>query len=325
MKNSSKIAFHLFMIQCFWALQSQPQKPITTIYCHGVGDNSQQINDYAGLVMHPCKAVSFPDAQVPTGFHRNTFYYHLCKTMWNKNFINRENMFMGQGKDIDTIRQEINLEDNYILFGLCRGGAAIINYMALYNPTNVVALVLDEVPANMFDIVEKIMFMDKQGKRIASTPIQLERWFRWCFPAYPKNSKNTINTIPHIKNKNLPIFLSYANKETTFHFPSSAWKNYIAFKTAGFKNVYLCEFEHYGQNAQGNDKKIYLESLHSFYKKFGLPYNPQYAILTDEQLAKLQPSQKSVAQRLQNYIERITPAKRSAVIKFVHKKQAQKS
>lgn len=315
MKNSSKIALHLFIIQCFWALQAQPQK-ITTIYCHGVGDNSSQINDYEGLVMHPSKAVEFPDAQSPRGF-RNTLIYMLCDKLWNKKHINRENMFMGQGKDIETIAQEIIPTENYILFGLCRGGAAIINYMALYNPDNIQALVLDEVPANMFDIVEKIVFMDKNGKKIPSTPIQLERWFRWCFPLYPKNSKNTINTIPFIKNKDLPIFLSYAIKDTTFHFPSSAWKNYIAFKKAGFKNVYLCQLQNYGQNAQGQDREIYLKSLHSFYKKFGLPYNPEYALLTEEELQLLQPALKTIAEKLKEHLNKITPTKRINPVKYI--------
>ncbi|MBP6870225.1 hypothetical protein KBC04_05055 [Candidatus Babeliales bacterium] len=316
MKNSSKIALHLFIIQCFWALQSEPQKQITTIYCHGVGDKGSQINDYQGLVMQPCKAVEFPDAQIPKGFNSNTFVYHLCEKVWNKKHINRQNMFMGQGKDIETIKQEINPDQDYILFGLCRGGAAIINYMALYNPTNICALVLDEVPANMFDIVEKIMFMDKQGQKIRSSPIQLERWFRWCFPVYPKGSKNTIDTIPNMKNKDLPIFMSYAMKDTTFHFPSSAWKNYIALKKAGFKNVYLCQLQDHGQNAQGHDKKVYLESLHSFYKKFNLPYNPEYAILSDEALLKLQPSLAEITKLLDNYIEKITPTRKAVAIKY---------
>lgn len=320
MKSSSKIAIHLFIIQCFWALQSQPQPRITTIYCHGVGDTSTQVNDYKGLVMYPCKSIQFPDGQAPSGFHRNTFVYMLCKKVWNKNYINRQNMYMGQGKDIQVIAQEIDPLQEYILFGLCRGGAAIINYMALHNPANIKALVLDEVPANMFEIVERIIFMDKNGRRIPSTPLQLERWFRWCFPVYPKNSKNTIDTIPGIKNKDLPIFLSYANKETTFHFPSSAWKNYIAFKKAGFKNVYLCQLQHYGQNAQGHDRQVYLESLHSFYKNFGLPYNPEYAILTDQQLEELQPSLESITKKLNIHMQKIAPIKKVATVKYAYKK-----
>lgn len=36
MKNSSKIALHLFMIQCFWSLQSHDKKNLSmrkTMYC----------------------------------------------------------------------------------------------------------------------------------------------------------------------------------------------------------------------------------------------------------------------------------------------------
>ena len=109
-----------------------------------------------------------------------------------------------------------------------------------------------------------------------------------------------MHNIIYIKNKEIPIFLVYANRDTTFHFPSSTWKNYVQFKKYGFKNVYLCELKNCSQNAQGEDKIKYLTCLHSFYKHHGLPYNPEYATLTPEELKQMQPSVQDIAQKIQS-------------------------
>jgi hypothetical protein len=127
---------------------------------------------------------------------------------------------------------------------------------------------------------------------------------RFAFPSYPRQAKAPVNNIINIKNKNLVIFLSYAKNATKFHFPTSTWKNYIAFKKAGFKNVYLCELESYGQNAQGSTKLIYLQRLNSVYKKHGLPYKNEYATLTDTDLELIQPNIKEIQQKLKKSLKK---------------------
>ena len=310
MKNILKIAFYLTMLQSYALLQSQDyslqisQQPsynqTTTVYCHGVCGDSSQVNDYKDMILGDYHAVNFPDTQKPKGLSMNKIIHGLCRRLLNKQNINREKMYLGQGEDIETIKNQINPEKSYILYGLCRGGAAIINYMAQYNPQNIDALVLDEAPADMLDIVDNIIFKDKDGKRILSTPIQREQWLRFVCPSYPRQAKAPVNNIAAIKNKDLPIFLSYGIQGSTFHYPTSAWKLYIALKKAGFKHVYLCELEHYGQNAQGKDKQVYLRSVHSFYKKYNLAYNENYAQLTETDLQALQPTMQDIQKKLRD-------------------------
>jgi hypothetical protein len=297
MTNASKIALYLYIIQCFASLQAQ-DLPITTLYCPGVCGDSSQMNDYKAMIQGPCYPINFPDTQIPKGLF-NKLVYYICKKGLQKQHINRNEMYFGQGQDIQAIKKEIAPNKTYILYGLCRGGMAIINYMAQYNPDNITALVLDETIADVLDIIEKLVYPKKDNK-VTSTPIQRENVLRACFPSYPRGTKPPVQNIPAIKNKNLPIFLVYANKDTTFHFPSSTWRNYIAFKKAGFKNVYMCELQETCQGAQGDDRKIYLESLHSFYKKYNLAYDPQFAILTASQLEQLQPSIQDVFKKIKD-------------------------
>ena len=287
------------MVQSFWLLQ--PHNQITTIYCHGVCGDHTQVNYYKDQILEPYKSIKFADAKKPTGININSLIYYICKKRFNRKNINRDRMFLSYGKDIETIKNEIDPNEAYILYGLSRGGATIINYVAQYNPENIRALILDETPADMLDVVEKLLFTNKKGKVTPSTPIQREQWLRFFFPLYPKGAKPPFKSIPAIKNKDLPIFLIYAKKPTMFHYPLASLKNYIAFKMAGFKHVYLCEVEENAQKAKGDDKKLYVQSLHSIYKKYDLPYNPEHAVLTQEELEQLQPTLKEVRKRLNDY------------------------
>ncbi|MBV8660781.1 MAG: hypothetical protein JO129_01380 [Candidatus Dependentiae bacterium] len=322
MKKIAKIIFYIFIFQLCWQLQAACQSTdvlgqcpvanidspcdITTLYCHGVAGDSTQIKDYKDLMMGKCESINFPDTQKPTGLNLNTMIHVICKKAFGKENINRTQTYLGQGEDIETIRKQIDPDKPYILYGLCRGAAAIINYVATYNPTNVLALVLDEAFANVLDIIDKLIFTNKKGEKILSTPIQREQWLRFAFPSYPKKAKHPVENISAIKNKDLVVFLSYAKDATTFHFPASTWKNYIAFKKAGFKNVYLCELESYGQNAQGTTKLLYLQRLNSVYKKHNLPYKAEYATLTDEQLLELQPSAQEIRKKLNTALKEET-------------------
>ncbi len=323
MKNSSKISIHLFIIQCFWSLHSH-DVPKTydipvTLYCHGVGADQSQVHNYSDMIQEPYQVFNFPDTQRPRGICLNTMIYHGCNIVGRKN-INRNKMFMGQGEDITTIKEQVKSNSSYILYGLSRGGSAIINYMAEHNPKNIKALILDETPANMIDVMdnlkrpaknpcepEKKQKKSKKKKKRVKKPLteaQREKSFRRVFPAYPKGARSGIENISLIENKDLAVFLVYTRIGSRYHFPSSAWRLYLAFKEAGFQHVYLCELEEHTEDAQGNDKKLYVERLHSFYKKHNFSYNEQHAVLTSEDLAAMQPSKEQVHAMLTVYENR---------------------
>ena len=298
-----KIVF--FIIQSYLPLETQ-HLPITTLYCHGVCGDSNQINEYKDLIIDG-KALNFPDTQKPRGLSMNRIIYSVCSKLGKYN-INRNKMYMGHGQDVETIKEQVDQDHDYILFGLCRGGSAIVNYVAQYNPENVLALVLDEAPANMHEILDYRDFKKKmekpkkkKNKNFVSNLAKQEKKFRFFFPAYPKKAVPPVDNIANIKNKNLVVFLSYTRQPSPFHFPQSTWKMYLGFKKAGFKNVYLCELESYGQNAQGDNKISYLQNLHSVYRKHNLPYKSEFAVLTKTQLKELQPTQEKVNEQLKSY------------------------
>ena len=295
--NLKKIILFLSIINIGYLLQS---KQPTTLFCHGIVDSKSQADRYQDFLQEPKIAFDFPDAQEPSGLNFNNLIFHSC-AFCGKKPVNLEKMYMGQGPDITTLKNQIDPDESYILYGLSRGGSTVINYLAQNNPTNVQAVVLDAAPADMVSTVN--ILQHSIGYKFAPTRDYQEYIFNTLFPAYPRNSTTPLQDIGHIKNKDLPIFIVHSHQDTRVHI-SSAWQLYLAFKQENFANVYLLELTHgvHAHYMKGSERNIYLDALHSFYKENSLSHNPQ---LTTTNLEKLQPTSSEISKKLQNYYEQI--------------------
>lgn len=270
------------------------QQP-TTLFCHGVVDDHTQINRYKDAIMKPYRSFNFSDAQTPTDWDLNNLIYKSCSYFGKK--VNRQNMAMGFSQDIETLKDQIDTDKAYILYGVSRGGSTIINYLAAYNPKNIHALVLDAAPADPVSTIDSIQH--SLGLKFAPERDMQETIFNAIFPAYPLHSTPPMQAIAKIKNKNIPILLIHSKEDTRVSI-ASAWQLYLSFQQAGFTHVHLLELDH-GKHSfclQGPDQKIYLRTLHSFYKQYGMSYNPAYA---DLDISILQPSIDKIDQKLTEY------------------------
>lgn len=301
MNKFIKIIILVLAIQANGLFAEQP----TTLFLHGIVDTKNQLHRYEDFIQHPKKSFDFPDAQQPLDWDLNNVIFQ-SSALFGKH-VNRAKMFMGQGEDIETVKKEINSDESYILFGFSRGGAAAINYLAQYNPENIQALILNASPADMLETVNAMQH--KMGYKFAPTRADQEYIFTTIFPAYPMNSTPPIDAIAHIKNKDLPIFIVHAQTDTVVHI-SASWQLYKAFLQAGFTHVYLCQLESGEHKAYHNspDKEKFLHALHSFYKKYGFDYNPEYATLSDEQLHELQPTDDEITAKLNDYKNQLVAA-----------------
>lgn len=270
----------------------QCDQPIT-LFCHGIIDNKTQIDRYQNFIEQPAASFNFPDAQTPTNWDLNTLVFNGCSLFGKP--VNRNNMFMGTGKDITTLKNQIDPKKSYILYGLSRGGSVAINYLAQHNPNNIQALILESTLADMIDAVDNFQYAI--GYQFAEERATQELIFHTLFPAYKLGSMPPVQSIAHIKNKHLPIFIVHAQDDTRVSI-DAAYKLYLAFQNAGFKDVYLYILDHgkHGLYTQGADKNIYLHALHSFYKKYGFAYRPEFATL--DNLAILQPTVDQILKKL---------------------------
>ncbi len=246
----------------------------STIYAHGIVDGPTQIDRFdPAIATDHRKAVAFTDTLSETGWGPNG-WTSTISTRFGKP-VNRSKMCMGQAQDIDTIKEAIDEHpsDQVILYGCSRGAATLINYMALYNPDNVQALVLDAPPANMPGSLHAAL------AKIGLHKSWDETLFNKLFPAYPCNSVIPVNAIKDIKNKALPILLVHSKTDSKVAFVNSL-RLYREFKQQGFNNVHLAAMPSGRHSFLLQDPEVrdkYLRAVHSFYKSYSLPHNEAYA------------------------------------------------
>lgn len=268
----------------------------TTLFCHGIINNGNQINNYQEFIEQPAATFDFPDAQIPQEFDLNTLVFKGCSLF--KKPVNRNNMFMGTDQDITTLRKQIDPDKDYILYGFSRGGAAAINVLAQDNPSNIKALILESSPADMIDSIKNAQYA--LGYQFSTQRSGQEKLFHALFPAYQLGSTPPVKNIAKIQNRSLPILIiaSVADQRVAI---DASCKLYLAFLKAGFTDVYFQELatskhDHY---VSGSERTQYLQALHSFYKKYGFAYNPKFAVFDD--LSHLQPSAESIIAKLRNF------------------------
>jgi len=259
-----------------------------TVFAHGIVDGPTQIHRFEDAIGTTTKsALSFPDAKPATGFG---FNYGISKiTYLLGKHVNRNRMYMAQGNDIKAMNHFIeqtalqeSSNKNFILYGCSRGAATVINYMAKHNPENVQALVLDACPASMHEAIQPTLI------KFGINPSRAHAIFSTLFPKYPKrNPINPFNSIKDIKNKNLPILLIHSADDSVVPYEHSLML-YREFIDQGFTNVHILTIASGRHSYLLQNKQVkpqYLQAVHSFYKKYNMPYHEALAKIDISSLA----------------------------------------
>ncbi len=250
----------------------------TTVFAHGIVDNSKQMDRFKEAIATPnAQAINFLDSLSPSNYNPITNLVFSVTEYFGKN-MNYSSMFMGQKDDISVLEKQvatIKLEDQIVLFGCSRGAATILSYLGQHNPNNISAIVLDACPANIPETIR--MSLAKAG----INPKYYNTVFSTIFPNYEIETALTpLEAISKIENKDLPVLLLHSQEDKVVHY-SNSLKLYQAFLKAGFSNVHLTvlpQGRHSFVLQNESSKNAYLAAVHSFYKKYNLPYNPELAI-----------------------------------------------
>lgn len=208
---------------------------VTVVFAHGIVDYEGQAYDYFKQSF-PNHIKKFPTS---TRYLFDLEIESLVSVQFNDaglgitKFIKARLSTLGQGLEIECIKNaydQYNLKDHeaVIFCGPSRGPAAIINFIAKYNPENAAALILE----NPYDSVEGCI-------KVRSLPEPIKRllyWFVCTVFKYRHDGEHPIEQIKNIKNKNLPIIIICSEQDNIVHWKSSE-NLYKAFITNGFTNV----------------------------------------------------------------------------------------
>jgi len=162
-----------------------------------------------------------------------------------------------------------------VIFGLSRGASAALNLMALYNPPQVKALVLE----SPFDTVGSII--DNKRKQLHLEWLShdtgeyiMEKIFRH----YNRNGIRPIDMVSDIR-KELPILIICSKEDPLVPWYSSI-QLYKKLKESGHLSVHLFLADH-GKHSRilcDQDGNTYQAVVHAFYEKYGLPHNAEFAL-----------------------------------------------
>lgn len=246
-----------------------------TIFAPGISASVKKTKKYAkagAFAGQQYSGIIFKDQKKPKKFF-NKILYGIAKKYGKS--INREKIVFGQGHDIASVKKAVDkATSDYaahdgILFGTCRGAAAIIQHLAQEECSWVKGIVLDS------------SFADAQVMIHAKIS---EFWSKLFFPKFDKQvGKQPLDVIKNIKNKNIKVLLLFAKGAVDKHgnlcgdvvtpFEQHAKPLYDAFKACGF-DVTMMSYDavHCGgidSERDAGDRTAYVKQVQSWYKHHG--------------------------------------------------------
>jgi prolyl oligopeptidase family protein len=241
------------------------------LFSHGLADSHKQAYKYAEstgkqpyIIKTPFITFDYPD--VSSSIFR----------------INRFKTSLAQDNEISCLAHHYFNETSQkqsVLVGVSRGASTIINFMGLYNPENVYALILESPFDAVESIVTRLAYETKFGcipgaKKYGSNLLS------FIFCQYKPEGIKPIDQVQKIK-KDLPILIICSFEDKLVPVWSSI-NLYIALRESGHQNAYLLilpEGKHAKLITHTRFGYLYQHIVHAFYCKYDLPHDPYLAQL----------------------------------------------
>lgn len=194
------------------------------------------------------------------------FYARLIRGWYFNSSLGQEN---DCNRLVAVIKKYCKDDQKCILQGVSRGASVIIPTLAL-NPDLPVKAIILESP---FDSIDSVL--DHIVNKLGNWNI-LKKYkyliFKSIFQYHIKGLYAPIDFV-NLVNKDIPILIICSISDHLVPVESSI-RLYNALVKAGHTKVHIVILSKgkHGFLLQGEDKKIYESAVHSFYKKYGLPY-----------------------------------------------------
>jgi predicted alpha/beta hydrolase family esterase len=266
------------------------------IFAHGLGATQQQglslflrqKTSNQWIIDEPVALFDFPDAK-----NNNNEYFRKEVNLGQKNDIHRLSYAF------DKAMQSLPQHD-FILAGISRGSATIINYVSQSDHQEKIKALVLESP---FDTLDSIIKHLLSRYCIGWLPFSQHLGTKVCqkhFPSVDPKGIFPLDVIQRIPST-IPILLAHSKKDKVIPINSSR-RLYIKLREAGHQHIYLAELQSgaHGKLIQGADADFYLSIVHAFYKKYNLPHDQEYAARGHYLLEFCQPPIHEVLQRVRH-------------------------
>ena len=223
-------------------------------------------------------------------------YPDATKHFWRVNFtqtgLGQHNEIMAfksaYEQTIKTIDKE-NSSENLIVTGVSRGATTILNYVGLYNPTRVKAIIAETPFDTTLSLVKNMLrrcYLDKVPGMQTIAHYIMSGIF-WQHSTTGTRAIDSVTTI----DKNLPILLIGSQEDTLVPL-ASTMALYNKLRETGHDKVHIFVAKQ-GKHARilhSPEGKNYQRIVHAFYRKYGLPHDESLAAQGTSLLEQSQPS-----------------------------------
>lgn len=284
----------LLLLSSLAIAQVYAQSAPTFIYSHGLFDNHTQAYWFTKNTPQGIENQRYiMDGEIIT-----FDYEDVTQWPWRTDFTQvsmaQTNEIMRMKKVFDATLellkedQDNQKENNIILTGVSRGASVIINFMGLFNPEPVKAIVV-EAPFDSSATIAKSMVKNLKLSWIPGMHNMSHNILSFLFVQHKKDGVQPIDSAALIK-KDLPIFMACSLTDWTVP-ASSTIALYKKLIETGHKHVYLfvAEKSKHAKIIYSDDGERYTQTIHAFYKKYGFAHDAQMALRGQKNLAQCQP------------------------------------
>lgn len=245
---------------------------IITLFVHGIADTGAQAKPFAQTCVNPVHSFDFDCA---------------TKHFWR---LNPFCCSLGQDNELTLLNQkwqELNQQfpeaDGFILVGISRGASIIINFLARYQPQKVKAVVLE----SPFDTIDNVI---KHKATLWKCSVSmLKKLVPLIFRKFDFNGIQPDNAIDQIAEDIPMLFVTVENDHMV---PLVCTHNLMRKRREKshehIHHVHLMQGKH-GKLLLGPDAHLYKQTLHSFFARYNLPYDPAYITPMDYVLLDYRP------------------------------------
>jgi len=167
--------------------------------------------------------------------------------------------------------KEINPNEKCILYGVSRGSATTFSAMEEYQYKDVSLVVLEGCFGKM-DLLMQRRFSYYFGSL-------LYKLLPWWFSAYDSNQREPLDRIDKFP-ENIPVvFIGSEKDELVLSENTEELAKKLAEKKKNDVYLLILKNSKHSDYPVGKDKLIYLQFMHSIYKKYNLPYIENFAIV----------------------------------------------
>jgi alpha-beta hydrolase superfamily lysophospholipase len=279
-KNINKIQYCILYLLLIGSSSTCKAKETYFLFAHGIADNHKQAYLYTKHDQRGKINTNFimPDSVFTFDFPDATT--HFWRVNFTKTSLGQANeilaLYKAYNSMLETLKTQNITDPHIILFGLSRGASTVINFMGLFNPLNVKALILEspfDTPQNLIkNLLAKANLDHIPGLSTIAYNILSN-----IFMQHNKYGLQPLDMATYIP-KEMPILLICSKEDGTVPYASTV-ALYNRLIETGHKKAHLLVLNigKHSKLISGPEGNKYQQVVHAFYKKYGLEYDHDLA------------------------------------------------